>query len=291
MLYNNTGKPVGLPNTDAEVVMKEILEVVRSSSDGALNGVSDGVVIAMILVVGLICILAVVSFAVSVILAIAYCKYNRRQNSIGLTGERIARGILDRHGLSDISVSQNGSMLFGNSYSHYFRKVRLRRLTWKKTSITALAMATQKSALAILDQEGDPDMRTRVRLTPMIYFGPLAFVPLVIIGVLLDYFIFKSGSGTCTIVLSIIGLIFYIISFIMSLAVLKTETKAQKRALRIMRSEGLATSEETEDCKKLYRLYNIEYVNNMVMALLELIYRVLQIVAKVQRSSSSSSRD
>ncbi len=271
--------------------MNEILEIVRNSSDGALNGVSDGVVIAMVFVVGLICILSVVSFVVSILLAIAYWKYNRRQNSVGLTGEYIARGILDRHGLSDIKVSKNGSVLFGNSYSHYFRKVRLRRLTWKKASITSLAMATQKSALAILDQEGDPDMRTRVKLTPMIYFGPLAFVPLVIIGVLLDLFIFKSESGTCTVILSILGLVFYVISFIMSLAVLKTEKKAQKRALRIMRAEGLATADEAESCKKLYRLYNIEYVNDMVMALLELIYRVLQIVASIQGSSSSSSRD
>lgn len=34
--------------------------------------------------------------------------------------------------------------------------------------------------------------------------------------------------------------------------------------------------------------YNIEYINDMVVALLELIYRVLQIVAQLQNTSSSS---
>lgn len=57
-----------------------------------------------------------------------------------------------------------------------------------------------------------------------------------------------------------------------------------------MKEEGLATEEELVMCKKLFRLYNIEYINDMVIALLELIYRVLQIIAYVQNSSSSSSK-
>lgn len=54
-----------------------------------------------------------------------------------------------------------------------------------------------------------------------------------------------------------------------------------------MKANGLATAEELESCKKLFKLYNIEYVNNMIIALLELVYRVLQIIAYVQNSSSS----
>ena len=53
-------------------------------------------------------------------------------------------------------------------------------------------MAAQKSVLAILDKENDADMKTRVCLTPLIYFGPIAFVPMMIIGALLDLFVFKS---------------------------------------------------------------------------------------------------
>ena len=54
-----------------------------------------------------------------------------------------------------------------------------------------------------------------------------------------------------------------------------------------MRSEGLATEEEIAMSKKLFRLYNIEYIHDMIIALLELIYRVLQIIAYVQSNSSS----
>ncbi|NLG03747.1 MAG: zinc metallopeptidase [Clostridia bacterium] len=252
-------------------------------------GVSEGIVVAMGLVCGLIVIASIFALFVSIYLGISYMKYNRRQNSCGMTGEEIARNILDHHGLSHIKVSKTGSIMFGNSYSHYFKKVRLRRLTWKKTSVTSLAMAAQKSSLALLDQEGDPDMTKRVKLTPVIYFGPLAFVPMVIIGLLLDLYFFHS-DGKFTLILSILGLLFYVLSFVMSILVLNTEVKAQKRALELMKADQLATDEELKMCQKLFKLYNIEYINDMIIALLELIYRVLQIISYAQSSSSSSSK-
>lgn len=48
----------------------------------------------------------------------------------------------------------------------------------------------------------------------------------------------------------------------------------------------MATEEELVMLKELFRLYNIEYVNNMIISLLELIYRVLQIIAYIQSDSS-----
>ena len=267
--------------------MSEFINIVREMADGTLDGVSEGVIIAMSVVVGLLIIASIFAFGISIYLSISYVRYNKKQNSCGKTGEQIARKILDHHELGHIKVSKTGSIMFGNSYSHYFKKVRLRRLTWQKRSVTSLAMAAQKSALAVLDKENDADMRTRVRLTPLIYFGPIAFVPMVVIGVLLDVLL---STGFCGILFTVLGLGFYLLSFVMSILVLKTEKKAQKRAYEIMKEEGLATEEELESCKKLFRLYNIEYINDMVIALLELIYRVLQIIAYVQNSSSSSSK-
>lgn len=271
--------------------MTEFINAVRETANGSLNGVSDGIILALIIVGGLLVIASVVALGISIFLAISYVKYNRKQNHAGKTGEEVARKILDDNGLRNIKVAKEGSILFGNSYSHYFKKVRLRRLTWKKQSVTSLAMAAQKSSLAVLDKENDPDMRKLVRLTPFIYFGPLAFVPMVIIGALLDVFVIKGTNATCLIVLTALGLVFYLASFVMSLLVLKTEKKAQRRAYEILKKDGLATAEELESCKKLFKLYNIEYVNNMVIALLELVYRVLQIIAYVQNSSSSSSNN
>ena len=260
----------------------QIREVLKVVFDSDLQNVSDGILIAMAVVLGLIVIMTIFALIVQIVLAIKYVKYNRQQNSAKLTGEKVARKLLDDHKLQDIKVKTSGSLLFGNSYSHYFKKVRLRRRTWKKDSLASLGMAAQQSSLAILDREGDPDMRVRVRLTPIIYAGPLMFIPLVLIGLVLDLLVFNSGFATWTIALAVIGLIFYLVSFVMSIYVLKTEVKAQNKACELLRSDQMATADEVDQLKKLFKLYNIEYVNNTVIALLEVVWRVLEIVAIIQ---------
>lgn len=270
--------------------MAEYTNFVREIMDGELNGVSDEIILAMSMVGALLIVIGIIALIVSIYLAVSYSKFNKKKNSCGLTGEQVARNLLDKHGLSAIKVTCSGSMLFGNSYSHYFKKVRLRRRTWKKDSVASLLMAAQKSSLAVLDKEGDPDMKKRVRLTPLIYIGPIAFVPMIAIGVILDLLIYTANDGMFAIVMSSIGLAFYLMSFVMSLFVLKTEKKAQSKALELMQADGLATQEELEMSLQLFRLYNIEYVNDMLVALLELVYRVLQIIATTQRSGSSTSK-
>ena len=117
-----------------------------------------GLEIALAIVGALIAIVAIASGITGLWLTVKYFRFNRRQNSLGLTGIEIARKILDDHGLEHIKVKRTGSLLFGNSYSHYFKKVRLRGLIRHETSLTSIGIGAQKAALAILDKEGDPDV-------------------------------------------------------------------------------------------------------------------------------------
>ena len=245
---------------------------------------------AIFIVGALIVIVAAVSVCVSLWLAIKYIVYNRRKNSANLTGGEAARKILDANGLNHIKVSTFGSLLFGNSYSHYFKKVRIRRLTTKKSSITSLAIGAEKASLAVLDKEKDPDMVKRVKLTPFIYFGPLAFIPIMAVGIIIDLIVFNF-SGVATIIAAAFGILFYAISLVLSIKVLNTEVKAQKRAIEILQAEGLATEEELEMMKELYKLYNIQYINDIIMEFLQLILRVLEMIAKIQNMSSSNNND
>lgn len=245
-----------------------------------------GLQIAIAIIGVFICIVAFVSLIVSVWLAIKYARFNRKENSAGLTGEEVARKVLDDHGLQHIKVKVTGSILFGNSYSHYFKKVRLRRLTRHKISVTALGMGAQKACLAILDKEGDPDMKKQIRLYPLVTFGPFAFIPLLIVGVLLDFFVFNQ-NGVCTYVLGSLGLLFYIYAIVLSVLTLKTEKKAQARAYEVLQRNHLANEEELADLKELFLLYNIQYINDIIMASLELIYTLLKIaLAFVNKDSN-----
>lgn len=238
-----------------------------------------------IFIVGcLIIAMGVISICVSLWLAVKYYKFNRRMNARRLTGKEAARRILDRNGLQRIKVSVVGSMLFGNSYSHYFKKVRLRRLTTNKPSITSLAMGAEKASLAILDKEGDKDMKTRIVLTPLMFFGPFLFIPIIAIGVAIDVIMFQF-TGVATTIAAVVGLGLYLISFILSVMTLKTEKKAQEKACVILKQENMATDEEIGMMRELYKLYNIQYINDIILEFLQLLMRILQIVAKAQNSS------
>ena len=242
--------------------------------------------IALAVVAVLISIVGAYSLVVSVWLATKYAKFNRRENSAGLTGEEVARKILDDHGLQKIAVKTTGSLMFGNSYSHFFKKVRLRRLTRHKTSLTSLGMGAQKASLAILDKEGDPDMKKRIRLYPIITCGPFALIPLITIGLLIDYFIFNQ-NGIVTFVLGGIGVLFYAYTLVLSVLTLKTEKKAQEKAYTILEETNLVTADELDSLKELFHLYNVQYINDIILASLELLYFILRILVALQGNSSS----
>lgn len=246
--------------------------------------------IALVIVSLLIVIVGIASGITSIWLMIKYYKYNRRPNSAGLTGMEIARSILDSHGLQHIKVKRIGSLMFGNSYSHYFKKVRLRGLIRHQTSLTSIGMGAQKAALAILDKEGDPDMRKRIRLVPLVTFGPFAFIPMLIVGVLLDVYVFNAtNNGTWTLILGGLGFLFYAYSVVLSVLTLKTERKAQNRAYEILRRDYNITEEELSALKELFHLYNVQYVNDIILASLEMVYYALQILMAVKGNSTSSS--
>ena len=242
--------------------------------------------IALMIVGVLIAIVGIASGITSIWLVVKYFRFNRRENSLGLTGIEVARKILDDNGLEHIKVERTGSLLFGNSYSHYFKKVRLRGFIRHETSLTSIGMGSQKAALAILDKEGDKDMKKRVRLVPLVTFGPFAFIPLILIGAALDYFVF-NGSGICTLALGTIGLLFYIYSVVLSVLTLKTEKKAQSRAYEILQQDYHIKDDELSALKKLFHLYNVQYINDIILSSLELLYTVLEIAIAVKKHSDN----
>ena len=241
--------------------------------------------IALLIVGGLIFLVGIASVIISIWLVVKYFKYNRRENSLGMTGMEMARSILDANGLQKIKVKRTGSLLFGNSYSHYFKKVRLRGLIRHETSLTSMGLGAQKAALAILDKEGDPDMKKRIRLVPIITFGPFMFIPLVLIGVVIDLFVFNGDTGVFTLALGGLGFLFYAYSLVLSIVTLKTEKKAQNRAYEILERDYNVKAEELSALKELFHLYNVQYVNDIILSSLELIYNILQIAIAIKKNA------
>ena len=74
-----------------------------------------------------------------------------------------------------------------------------------------------------------------------------------------------------------LGFLFYAYSLVLSIMTLKTEKKAQNRAYEILRADYGIRDDELAALKELFHLYNIQYVNDIILSTLELIYMVLQI--------------
>ena len=129
-------------------------------------------------------------------------------------------------------------------------------------------------------------MKKRIRLVPIITFGPFAFIPLITIGALLDYFVFNQ-SGFCTLVCGGIGLLFYVYSLVLCILTLKTEKKAQEKAYQILKDGNMITENELLKLKELFHLYNVQYVNDIILAMLELLYFALEIASTLQGNGST----
>ena len=238
------------------------------------------ILITLIIVVIVLGIISVISGIIDIILFFSYIKYNKIQNSSNKTGVEVAKEILQYKNINDIQVKTGGSFIFGNSYSHYFKKIRLRRLTRNKTSLTSIAMGSQKASLAILDKENDKDMIRRIKITPFCFFGTLAFIPLVVIGFVLDLIFFKA-DGIVALVVTLIGLIFYILAILLSFSTLKSEKKAQHLACDLLKELNLANENEIIEIKNLFKLYNIQYINDIIISILQLIKEILKILLKI----------
>ena len=243
----------------------------------------DGLEIVYIAVTILLGLAILAAFIAQIVIAIGYWRGNRTNNSLGLTGGEYARKLLDQNGMPYVQVKKCGiirTILFGNHYSISKRTVYLRMRTINKPSLTAVAIAAQKVALAEQHRDADTKMIVRSRLQGLGVFAPFLFVPLVLIGLLVDLFVLQ------TLLLSLItagvGLLFILFGFIVTVLNIPVEKKAMKRAQVLLESE--LTGEEMLTVQKIFRSYLVEYVLQFIIAILRIIQLILKILISIRKS-------
>ncbi len=237
----------------------------------------DGLEIAYIAVGILLGLAIIAAFIAQIVVAIGYWRGNRTNNSLGLSGGEYARKLLDQNGMPDVQVKKCGiirTILFGNHYSITKKTVYLRMLTINKPSLTSVAMAAQKVALAEQHKDGDAKMIVRSRLQGLGVFAPFLFVPLVFIGFLIDIFVLQTLLFS--LIAAVVGLLFIIFGFIVTVLNIPVEKNAMKRALVLLESE--LTGEEITTVKKIFRSYMVEYILQFIIAILRIIQLILKIL-------------
>lgn len=252
---------------------------------------SSGLGVAYLIVCFLVLVMALVASVMKLVVWIRYRRANKTPISVQMSGLEAARYILDKEGLDYVNVKKAGFLreaVFGNYYNIATKTIYLRSVFGKidnKQSVTSVALGVQKAAVAKLCESGDRQAVTRNRLHLIGVFGPFLFIPLVILGMILDFMVFNTNGLISTVCLSASGL-FVILGFIVTFLNIPVEKRANEIALQMMEEHGLATGEELETMRMVYKAYITSYICDFILELLRMIQWILEILMKAKGSKS-----
>lgn len=212
----------------------------------------------------IICLLIVIIPALAqLFISINYSKYKRIFNESKITGQEVARKILDSNNLEKIYVVATG----GNLTDHYdsSRKViRLSKDIYDNESIASLAVAAHECGHAIQDKDGYFFMRLR----SFIY-------PIVRIGTMFSYLVIFIGTIAEAMNIIYLGIALVALGLIFQLVTLPVEFDASKRALIELKNLGLVTDDELDGAKKMLISAALTYVAGVLSSALELLRLIL----------------
>ena len=192
-----------------------------------------------------------------------YKKYKQVKVKTGLSGQEVARRILDANGLQNVHIVETQ----GELTDHYDPKrkvVRLSHTIFHEDTISSVGVAAHECGHAIQDKEGYTFMRVRSALVPFVnlvsylgYFGLLvSFV----------------GGLTGYLKLSILVLL---VTVLFQLVTLPVEFDASKRAKEQLVQVGLIDSDEHDQVGKVLSAAAMTYVAGLISNLLQILRLVI----------------
>jgi len=186
-------------------------------------------------------------------------KYSKVHSASGLTGENVARKILDQKGLYDVKIEPiRGSLT--DHYDPSTRTVRLSEPIYNETSVAALGIAAHETGHAIQHSEDYSFLRYRHALLKPANLGSMMAFPMFLIGMFVSY-----GP------LMTLGIILFTAALAFQVVTLPVEFDASRRALVNLRNTGLMADSEVYQARSMLTAAAWTYVAAATMALSNLI--------------------
>lgn len=243
------------------------------------------------LVIGGVVLAAVLAAGITkLIVFVKYNIYNDNKSATDKTAGEVAREYLDANGLQEVKVEKLGffrALFYGNHYNMFKKIVYLRKGIINSNSITAVSVALQKVGLALQHKEGKKSFKVRSVLGQCAVFGPLLFLPIAAIGVIIDFFAFNM-SGIVSIVGVALGFVFYLLATIFTFLNVKIEKIANQKAYEMIENGGLVSAEELSKVKGLFNSFIAMYVCNAILAFMKLFYYFLKLISIVFKGLAKS---
>lgn len=189
----------------------------------------------------------------------AYATYSRIEARRGVTAAQVARELLDRFGLTSISIER----VPGSLTDHYDPAAKVLRLSdsvISSTSIAAIGVAAHEVGHAIQDLKDYSPLRIRNTIVPAVNLGSTLSMPLFFIG-----FLFGSLN------LLNLGILLFCGVLLFHVVTLPVELDASSRALHVLADTGLLASDELGGAKKVLNAAALTYVGALVMTIMQLL--------------------
>lgn len=193
----------------------------------------------------------------------AYNRYMRVANARGLTGLEAAQYLLRAQGLSHVSIEGTQGQLTDH-YDPSKKTLRLSRDVAYGRSLAGLSIVAHEVGHALQDHTNYGLLKLRSGIVPMVtlgsYVGPILFI---------------LGLTIQSMNLAWLGLVLFSLTAVFALVTLPVEKDASRRALQILRTNGLVVrGQEEAAARQVLDAAAWTYVAALVQVISTLLYYV-----------------
>lgn len=201
-------------------------------------------------------------------------KYNRINNSRGMTGAQAARMVLDQNGLSYVRIEH----ISGELTDHYDPRdnvIRLSSSVYDSTSIGAIGVAAHEAGHAVQHAEEYAPIKIRNAIIPVCNIGSNVGPIMILIGCLF--------AGTFGKSLIFFGILLFSLVALFQLVTLPVEFDASGRALNVIRDNGIFDEQDYKGAKKVLTAAAMTYVAALVTTLSQILYYAVRFLGVGRR--------
>ena len=193
-------------------------------------------------------------------------KYSQLRSMSGMNGAQVAQRVLQAAGIYDVQVRHvSGSLT--DHYDPRTKTVNLFDPVYNATSVAALGVAAHECGHAIQHAKSYAPLSIRSALVPIANFGSMLAWPVILIGLLFN----TRSSG----LIIDIGILLFSAAVLFQLVTLPVEFDASRRALVMLRTQGILADDELRYTRRVLKSAALTYVASAAAAILQLLRIIL----------------
>ena len=187
-------------------------------------------------------------------------KYSQLRSMSGMNGAQVAQRVLQAAGIYDVQVRHvSGSLT--DHYDPRTKTVNLSDPVYNATSVAALGVAAHECGHAIQHAKSYAPLSIRSALVPIANFGSMLAWPVILIGLFFN----TRSSG----LIIDIGILLFSAAVLFQLVTLPVEFDASRRALVMLRTQGILADDELKYTRRVLKSAALTYVASAAAAILD----------------------